>query len=177
MTTPFVGEIQLFGFNFAPVNWAFCNGALLSISQNPALFSLIGTTYGGNGTTTFALPNLQEHVPCGQGRGPGLSQRAVGQSFGESEVTLLETNLPRHTHSMTGYIDTDQSKRGSAPANGNGLTFPFAAEVFVDNAAADSQFSPNSIGRAGGSLPHENEQPYLALNFCIALDGVFPSFS
>jgi microcystin-dependent protein len=177
MTTPFIGEIQLFGFNFAPVGWASCAGNLLPISQNTALFSLIGTTYGGNGQTTFALPDFQGRAPTNQGHGPGLSTRTAGEPFGEAQVSLLDSEIPSHTHAVNLYAQRDPGKRSTDPQNGSGLSLPGNVAAFVTGAQPDTSFSAASIGPDGGSQAHENRQPYLAVNFCIALQGVYPSFS
>ena len=177
MTTPFVGEIQLFGFNFAPVGWAFCNGQTLPIAQNTMLFSLLGTYYGGNGQTTFQLPNLMARAPCNQGQGSGLSNRMIGESFGEDTVALTQLQMPQHSHDLTLFQQTDPSKLTGTPANGSGVTYPRATSAFAVGASADAAFAPTAIGSMGGSQPHENRQPYLAVNFCIALDGVYPAFS
>lgn len=179
MTTPYIGEIQAFGFNFNPRGWAFCNGATLPISQNTALFALLGTTFGGNGQTTFQLPNLAGRAACGVGQGPGLSNRTLGQTFGSSTVTLLETQMPGHNHVVNAYSHPDPSRRSSAPVANGGLSFldaSTAAKTFVGG-SPNTQFAPNMISPfQGGGQPHENQQPYLGLNFCIALQGVFPSF-
>ncbi|KRF00544.1 microcystin-dependent protein [Frateuria sp. Soil773] len=177
MTTPYTGEIQLFGFNFAPYAWAFCNGATLRITQNTALFSLLGTQYGGDGTTTFQLPNLVGRAPCSQGQGPGLTSRTIGGTFGENGVTLLTTQIPSHTHALTLLSQSDTTKRTGTPATGNALSTPTKISPFAANAAANAPFALNSIAPAGGNQPHENRQPYLAVNFCIALQGVYPSFN
>lgn len=178
MTTPYVGEIQLFGFNFAPRQWAFCNGATLSVAQNTALFSLLGTTYGGNGQTTFQLPNLVGRTACNQGHGPGLTPRRMGETFGENELGLQSTQIPMHSHGLTLFKSPDSSKRAAAPGTGYGVTFPVdaATKAFAAGAGADAPFADQSIGASGGGQPHENRQPYLAVNFCIALTGVYPSF-
>lgn len=175
MTTPFVGEIQVFGFNFVPNGWAACNGAVLPIAQNTALFSLIGVSYGGNGTTTFQLPNFTNRAPCSQGTGPGLTPRTIGETFGDNSVTLDQTTMPSHSHSLTIFRQTDSSKRSAAPGTGYGITPPDHSTPFV-SAAPTTTFAPNTIAPAGGSIPHENRQPFLALNYCIALQGVYPSF-
>lgn len=177
MTTPFVGEIQLFGFNFAPVNWSQCNGALLPISQNTALFSLIGTYYGGNGVNNFQLPNLAARVACGQGQGPSLSSRAIGDVFGEQNVTLLGTQMPQHTHSFNVYAQPDSTKRSNTPAAGNALSSPGKAAPFQPAGTPSTNFAPDMIAATGNNEPHNNQQPYLGVNFCIALNGAFPSFS
>lgn len=178
MSEPFIGEIQVFGFNFAPRGWAFCNGALLSIAQNTALFSLLGTTFGGDGQTTFRLPNFANRAVAGQGQGPGLSFRSDGQAFGEFTVTLTPSQMPLHTHSMVLFAQNDVSKRASTPATGAGLSVPSssAATPFTSPGNANATFSNQMIqGFSGGNQPHENRQPYLAMNFCIALEGIYPS--
>lgn len=172
MTEPFIGEIQLFGFNFAPKGWAYCNGALMAISQNTALFSLLGTTYGGDGRVTFALPNFVERSACGIGQGPGLTPRQQGEMFGEDAVTLIQTEMPAHSHGLNVFAVSDPDKRSGIPAAGFGLTTP-RAMTFADTGVP--QLFANDLGVGGGGQPHENRQPYLAMNFCIALNGIFPS--
>ena len=171
MSEPFIGEIQLFGFNFAPRDWAFCNGATLAIRQNTALFSLLGVAYGGDGTTTFQLPNFTGRTGCNQGTAPGLSQRSIGEVFGENNVTLSTSEMPAHSHGFTIYNQTDSAKRASAPSAGNALTLPIESSVTAKDAQPNAQFASNMIGLAGNNVPHENRQPYLAVNFCIALRG------
>src|SRR5687768_9561104 len=124
MTEPFIGQIQIFGFNFAPRGWAFCNGATLAIQQNTALFALLGTQYGGNGTTTFQLPNFVNRAGCTQGQGPALTPHSIGENFGSNSVTLTSQEMPAHTHPMQIYNQNDVSKRQSAPANGVALGSP-----------------------------------------------------
>lgn len=175
MSDPFIGEIQLFGFNFAPRMWASCQGQLMPISQNTALYSLLGTQFGGDGRTTFALPDLQGKAACGQGQGPGLSNRQVGQAFGEATVTLTENTMPAHSHAAVIYNQTDTAKKHDTPAFGDALTLPGKAGPFTGNDAVDTGFANGTVGPAGNSQPHSNVQPYLALNFCIALTGIFPS--
>ena len=178
MTQPFIGEIQLFGFNFNPRGWAFANGATLPISQNTALFSLLGVTYGGNGQTTFQLPNFAARAGCEQGNGPGLSPRTLGQSFGVNTVTLLSTQIPQHNHGINAYLPSDATKKVSAPVANGGLSQPSAtANKTFSTSAPNTTLAPNMISPSqGGGLPHENQQPYLAVNFCIALQGIYPSF-
>lgn len=176
MTEPFIGQIQLYGFNFAPRGWAFCNGATMAIQQNTALFALLGTQYGGNGQTTFMLPNFTTRAGCNQGQAPGLSQRTIGEAFGSPSVTLALQEMPSHNHSLNLYNQGDASKRTGMPVAGAALSVPTASIPFAANAQPNSQFSPVACGPAGSGLPHENRQPYLAANFCIALQGVFPSF-
>ncbi|NTF44596.1 microcystin-dependent protein [Rhizobium sp. AC27/96] len=176
MTQPFLGEIQLFGFNFPPYRWAFCNGATLPIQQNTALFSLLGIQYGGNGTSTFQLPNFTNRAGCNQGRGPGLTPRTAGENFGSNNITLTQAEMPAHMHSLTVFNQGDTAKRAAAPSTGAGLSLPNSSTPFLPSAQPNAQFAPNVIGIGGGSQPHENRQPYLAVNFSIALAGVFPSF-
>jgi microcystin-dependent protein len=172
MSQPFLAEIRMFGFNFAPRGWAFCNGQLLSISQNTALFSLLGTFYGGDGKVTFGLPNLQGSAAMGQGQGPGLSQRFLGESGGSATVTVLQSEMPLHTHGL----DT------SPVASLVGIPGPTVAigrsrglNAYQSNTTANLvQLNINAVGLAGGNNPHNNLQPYLTLNFCIAMQGVFP---
>ncbi len=179
MTEPFIGQIQQFGFNFNPRGWAFCNGATLPIQQNTALFALLGTTYGGNGQTTFQLPNFAGRGGCQQGQGPGLTPRSLGETFGTNTVTLTTAQMPAHTHPFNVYSQSDISKRAASPSAGNALSvatdsnaFPFLAPGTIN-----TTFSPNMIQpNAGGGQPHQNQQPYLGVNFCIALQGIFPSF-
>lgn len=173
MTEPFIGEIQLFGFNFAPKGWAHCNGALLAISQNTALFSLLGTQYGGDGRTTFGLPDFSGRSACGPGQGPGLTPRTQGEMFGQDSATLVQSQMASHSHRVNVYAESDPSKRSGTPTTGAGLTPPTGALTFASTAAA--QPFASDLGVGGGGLPHENRQPYLAVNFCIALTGVFPS--
>ena len=171
MSTPFIGEIQIYAFDFAPRTWATCNGQLLPINQNQALFSLLGTTYGGNGQTTFALPDLRGRVAIHMGQGPGLSSYVQGQTGGEERHTLSSSEIPQHTHSL-GVVDA----AGDA-ANPVGNRFGVAPSG-VGNAYGGSGGSGGSsvaVPSQGGNQPHNNLQPYLALNFCIALEGIFPS--
>ncbi|MFD9901592.1 phage tail protein [Mesorhizobium sp. NPDC059025] len=176
MTEPFLGEIQLFGFNFPPRGWAFCTGATVAVQQNSALYALIGTLYGGNGTTTFQLPNFVNRAGCNQGAGPGTTRRAAGDTFGESSVTLTAAEMPAHIHQFTIYNQGTTSKLAPSPSAGNSLALPGQSTPFVKTTTANAQFSPNMIGMAGSSQPHENRQPYIALNYCIAMAGVFPAF-
>lgn len=170
MSDPFVAEIRIFGFNFAPTGWAQCDGQILPISQNTALFSLLGTMYGGNGQSTFALPDLQGSVPMFWGQGQGLSLYDEGQTGGSDTVTLLQSEMPAHSHTWTASNQdgTDQSPVAELMAGGVGGVSTYAAP------SAIKQMSPNTIAPAGGDQPHNNLMPYLTLNFCIALQGVFP---
>ena len=172
---PFIGQIMLVGFNFAPRGWAFCNGQVVPINQNTALFALLGTTYGGNGQTTFALPDLRGRAPIGMGQGPGLSEYTQGQMAGTESVFLLSSQMPAHTHAML-----VSSEEATTPlANGTFLARLTDAEGAPANSAITTS-APNaflnqqSIGQAGGSLPHPNMQPYIAMNYIIALEGIFP---
>lgn len=167
MADPFVAEIRIFPFNFAPRGWAWCDGQLLPLSQNTALFSLLGTTYGGNGKSNFALPDLQGRAPMHPGQGPGLSLHDLGETGGSETVTLLESEIPGHTHAMR--ISAEDGNSRNAPANyvglGNNL---FAAP------GSPANMSSSMLAPAGGDQPHNNLQPYLTFYFCIALQGVFP---
>lgn len=168
MTTPYLAQIQIFSFQFAPRGWAQCNGQLLPIAQNQALFSLLGTTFGGNGTTTFALPDLRGRVPMHWGSGPGLGNVSLGQVAGTENVTLLSTNLPSHNHLA---VASSLAPTVGAAANNTWATGGAASYAASGNAA----MNPAAIGSAGGNQPHNNMQPTLTLNICIALQGIFPS--
>ena len=174
MSDPFIGEIQMYGFNFAPNQWAMCQGQLMPIQQNTALFSLLGTTFGGNGTSNYMLPNFVGNAACGQGQGIGLSQRVVGETFGSDTVTLLSTEMPAHVHGARVYNQTDPTKRTGIPGTGNSLTVPQTTGPFTNTNAINTAFAPQTIGVTGNGQPHANQQPYLALNFCISLAGTFP---
>ena len=180
MASPFVAEITMFGFNFPPQGWAFCRGQILPISQNTALFSLLGTTYGGDGRSTFALPNLQDQTAISFGQGPGLENYDLGETGGVSNVTLLNSEMPIHTHFANATIDraNTAAATGSVPATGAAGTpqKPTLAKIYSTN-VPNTQLNPLALGVTGSSLPHNNMQPYLTLNFCIALQGVFPSRS
>jgi len=166
----FVGEIRLFAGNFAPKDWAFCNGQLLPISQNTALFSILGTMYGGDGKTTFALPNLQGTAPMGQGQGPGLTNRVQGSKVGTSTVTLLTNQIPAHTH--TPNASTAIANLPDPTNNVWGSELPSGQKPYA--ATANTPMNPLALSVTGGTQPHNNTQPYLALNFIIALYGIFP---
>lgn len=165
MATPFIAQIQMFSFAFAPRNWAQCNGQLLPIAQNQALFSLLGTTYGGNGTTTFGLPDLRGRTPLHFGQGPGLSNRSLGQVGGIESVTLTSTQIPSHTHTV--------SANTAAPTLGTPAGNLWAQGNY--SASGASPMAAGDVGNSGGSQPHPNLSPYLTINFCIALAGIFPS--
>lgn len=170
MAEPFLAEIRVFSFNFAPRGWAFCNGQLIPITQNTALFSLLGTTYGGDGRINFGLPDLQGSVPVHPGQGPGLSNYVRGEVGGSSEVTLIAAEMPSHTHTLniSSLEGTENSPKNMYPSGyaGVGLYAPLGS--------ATTLMSPMMLGLAGGSQPHDNMMPYLALNFCMALEGEFP---
>jgi microcystin-dependent protein len=174
MSDQYLGEIRMFGCNFAPFQWAFCDGQILPISQNTALFSLLGTNYGGNGTSNFALPNLQGLVPLHQGNGVGLSPYSVGEQVGVSSVTLLTTEMPAHAHQAHGAIEAGDDTNTPAANTTLGLSAP---DPIYSKVATDPlvQFSPKAIQPTGNNLPHQNMQPYLAINFCIAMAGAFPA--
>jgi microcystin-dependent protein len=170
MTDQFVAEIRMVGFNFAPTGWAQCDGQLLPISQNTALFSLLGTFYGGDGKSTFALPNLQGSAPMFWGQGLGLSLRDLGQSGGESTVTLLESEIPAHQHSVnatTSPADVSSPTATTALARTTGGSGYAASGALVPLDAA-------TLAPVGGNLPHNNLMPFLVMNFCIAMQGIFP---
>jgi microcystin-dependent protein len=171
MSNQFVAEIRIFAGNFAPTGWALCNGQLMPISQNTALFSLLGTTYGGDGKSTFALPDLQGSAPMQQGQGPGLSLRVLGEVGGEQNVTLLQTEMPAHGHGVqaaagTGLADPTNNVWASG-AKGFG-------SVYSPSSGSNTPMSPAATSITGGNLPHNNMMPYLCLTFIIALQGVFP---
>jgi microcystin-dependent protein len=165
-----VAEIRIFPYNFAPTGWAFCDGQLLPISQNTALFSLLGTMYGGDGRTTFALPDLQGSVPIGSGQGPGLSARTVGMTGGVDYVSLLESEIPSHTHSFMASARPAAARHpsGAYLAAGQGVG------MYDANTQPTTTMAPAMTAAAGGSLPHNNAMPYLTTQICIALQGVFP---
>jgi microcystin-dependent protein len=169
MADPFVAEIRIFPFNFAPKGWAWCDGQLLPISQNTALFSLLGTTYGGNGKSNFALPDLQGRAPMHPGQGPGLSLHDLGETGGSDTVTLLESEIPAHSHgfSVSQGDASEQTPVGQRLATGIGIGQYGAV-------ASLTQLSPQMLAPAGGDQPHNNLMPYLTFYFCIALQGVFP---
>jgi microcystin-dependent protein len=177
MSEPYVGQIMIFSFNFAPQNWLFCNGALLSIVQNQALFAILGTTYGGDGRTTFAVPNIQDSCIVGSGQGPGLSNYALGETAGIAEVTLTQQQMPTHNHTANASAAKSTTDYVPGVTNGSWMGDQVrAGALFLPNTDG-SKFSAQTISIAGGSLPHPNEQPYLGMNYCIAQFGIFPSRS
>ncbi|MFN0317387.1 MAG: phage tail protein [Burkholderiales bacterium] len=172
MADPFIGQIQAFGFNFAPRGWAQCNGQLLPIAQNQALFALLGTFYGGNGQTTFGLPDLRGRSPIHVGQGPTLSNYTLGEQGGQESVTLTPQQMPQHTHTARALAGNGNSKvaAGNVWAKDAGVSSATYSSV-----APDSSMSAQAIASTGGSQPHENRPPYLVINWCIALEGIFPS--
>ncbi len=170
MSSPFVAEIRMFACNFAPTGWAQCNGQLLPLSQNTALFSLLGTMYGGNGKSNFALPNLQDAAPMHWGQGPGLTDRWIGEQSGSSSVTLLTTEIPSHNHAANAHAGVANSN----DAAGKAVARPFGGGLLFTNTASSAPMDPSALATAGGSQPHNNMMPSLVVNFCIALQGVFP---
>lgn len=167
---PFVAEIRIFPFNFAPKGWAWCNGQILPLSQNTALFSLLGTTYGGDGKSTFALPNLQGSCPMHPGQGPGLSLHDLGEIGGSETVTLLESEIPSHSHALRASLDPGDL---AIPAPTRSLASS-AQGVIYNTSAPTTPMAPESLTPAGGDQPHNNLMPYLTFYFNIALQGVFP---
>jgi microcystin-dependent protein len=177
MSDQFLAEIRIFPFNFAPSGWALCDGQLLSISQNTALFALLGTTYGGDGRVTFGLPNLQGAAPMQQGQGQGLSLRTLGEMAGEDAVTLLQSEMPLHNHFMMAHsgagANANVSNAALATTSWASGTSIGKVNVYSTTVPADTLMS-QTLAINGGDQPHNNLQPYLTLNFCIALQGIFP---
>jgi len=167
MSSSFLGEIRLFSFNYAPQGWALCNGQLLPINQNQALFSLLGTTYGGNGQTTFALPDLRGRAAMHSGNGHNLGEKA-----GEASHTLTISELPQHLHFETASTNVSSTNN---PTNALVLAQSTAANLYASGANSLVAMAPNALSNIGGSQPHENMQPYTVINFCISLQGIFPS--
>jgi microcystin-dependent protein len=170
----YIGEIRIFGGNYAPAKWLFCEGQLLSIQQNTALFSILGTMYGGNGTVTFALPDLRGSAPIGQGQGPGLTARGVGEMGGSASVTLLQAEMPNHTHSAMG---APQNGDTPSPADAVWAQYatgrpPVTTPLYAQ--ASDVTMAPAALNAAGKSQPHNNMQPYLPMRFIICMQGIFP---
>ena len=178
MSEPFLGQITLYGFNFAPYGWAQCNGQLLPVSQYAALFSLLGTAYGGNGTSTFGLPNLQGTVPVGQGQSTAGTTYLIGETGGSEIVTLLSTTVPPHTHSLSAANATADKNTLAAnlvPADGSGKGHGGVSVYTQPTAGPQVPLAPAAISQAGGNIPHTNIQPTLTANWCISLSGVFPT--
>jgi microcystin-dependent protein len=171
MSDQFLAEIRIFPFNFPPTGWAFCDGQIMPISQNTALFALLGTTYGGDGKSTFALPDMQGNTPMQPGQGQGLSLRDLGEMSGTESVTLLVSEIPFHTHTLMAVPEVADVQ---TPTNSTALGRSGGGSAYTATAANIVQLAPQALAPAGGSLPHNNMQPYLTLNFCIALQGIFP---
>lgn len=167
---PFVAEIRIFPFNFAPKGWAWCDGQILPLSQNTALFSLLGTTYGGDGKSNFALPDLQGRTPMHPGQGPGLSLHDLGETGGSETVTLLESEIPSHNHSLQTFNDVGEDR---IPGPSESLARSTGGQLYAPLGPLVSM-APQSLAPAGGSQPHNNMMPYLTFYFCIALQGVYP---
>lgn len=171
MSSPFMGEVRVFAGTFAPQQWSLCNGQLLPISQNDALFALLGTTYGGDGVNTFALPDARGRTPVGLGQGSGLANRVLGEKYGTETVTLVSGNLPAHTHAA---MVSDTTADQTAPAN----NLIGKARHYLPSTVTPinlGQLNPQAIGASGGSQPHENMMPFLCMSFIICLQGLFPS--
>jgi microcystin-dependent protein len=171
MPQPFLGEVVCGGWDFCPAGWAECNGQLLPISGNDTLFNLLGTTYGGDGMSTFAMPNIQSRTLMGVGSGPGLQPKVLGEQGGEEQVTLLSSQMPTHSHGLQAH---NGAERAATPRDRLLGQTPASAPVYTV-AAPDTAMHPAALGVAGGSQPHNNLQPYLALKCCIATQGAFPS--
>jgi microcystin-dependent protein len=171
MSSPFVGEIRMFGGNFPPAGWAFCDGSLLSIAENETLFNLIGTTFGGDGQSTFALPDLRGRIPIHQGTGAGLSTHIMGEISGMETVTLTVQQIPAHGHVFSG---STASAAELSPA-GAVVASPTNIDLYRPGATIDQALAPNAISVSGGSQPHDNMQPFLCVSFIISLFGIFPS--
>ncbi len=178
MSDQFVGEIRIMGFNFAPTGWAFCDGQILPLSQNTALFSLLGTFYGGDGRSNFALPNLQNSAPLNMGQGNGLSPYFIGQSGGEPAVTLLQSEMPVHAHGALAVANAggQNPNPNNPPVTWSELT-QRGLVAYAPSSPQNVQMNPFALSITGGSQPHNNMPPYLTLNFCIALQGIFPARS
>jgi microcystin-dependent protein len=177
MMEPFIGEIMLFAGNFAPRGWAFCNGQEISIAQNTALFSILGTTYGGNGQTTFKLPDLRGRAPIHLGQGPGLTGRILGEMSGSENVTLNQTQIPAHTHSLMGNNGGANTSMNDKAVLSNQINDDGELLNTYNSGFPSTTLSSHSISSIGGGQPHNNMQPYLVMNYCIALEGIFPSRS
>jgi len=170
MSEPFLGEVRIFAGNFPPTGWAFCNGQLIPIAQNTALFSLLGTYYGGDGVRNFALPNLVQRMPLHQGDGPGLSPRELGESGGSSAVALQQNQIPSHSHAQ----QATTAVATTIGANNSMLSRPISPNPPYHDGNNLQAMGPAALGVSGGSAPHNNQQPYLQVNFMIAMQGIFP---
>jgi microcystin-dependent protein len=174
MTDQFLGEIRMFGGTFAPTGWATCDGQLMPISQNTALFSLLGTQFGGDGRTTFALPDLRARLPVHQGNGAGLTPRTLGESGGSSTVALIGQQLPPHTHQLNAFVGRGPTP-AATPAKGDSLTTSVQGSAYASGASANAPMNPAVLSTAGGGQPHNNMMPSQSLMFIIALQGIFPA--
>ena len=174
MADPFTAEIRAFGFDFPPANWAFCNGQMVAIQQNSTLYSLLGSTYGGNGTTNFNLPNLQGQAPVGVGTGPGLTMRVVGDQIGSRTAALDQTMMAAHTHTIVAEAITVAAQAQLTPLATSFLTRNLGEQIYCDSPGTPAAMDPLMISPTGGAQPHANMQPYLVMNFCICLYGEFP---
>ena len=180
MTQPFLGEIRMFSFNYAPKSYAMCNGQLLPLAQNLQLFALLGTTYGGDGVTTFALPDLRGQWVVGRGQGAGLTDRLMGETGGQDFVTLDEGQMPSHTHTVTGTMGSMVPDRSTSPqnrfwSNDPKAATPAAQEPPYKDTQPDTNMSPGTIADTGGNQAHENRSPFLTITYCIALQGPVPT--
>jgi microcystin-dependent protein len=169
---PFVAEIRVVGFNFPPTGWAYCNGQVLPISQNTALFSLLGTNYGGNGASNFALPDIQDSTVIGPGQGPGLTERFIGEQGGVEFVTLIESEMPAHNHMLRANV---QPATLGAGAPDRSFARAVGGNIYKGADTPTALMAPQSLAPAGGSLPHNNMMPFLTLNYVIAMQGIFPA--
>lgn len=174
MSDQFIAEIRIFPFNFAPPGWAMCNGQILPIAQNMALFSLLGTTYGGDGVKTFALPHLRGALPLKFGQGPGLSAYAPGQSGGVTSVVLSRGQLPAHSHGLRAFTEADAAPHAVPQAN-DSLTTSQGGDAYAARGGTLAPMGPSQVGNAGGDAAHNNQMPSVTLNYCIALTGIFPA--
>lgn len=175
MSEPFVGEIRMFAGNFAPRGWAFCDGQLLAVSQNDALFSLLGTIYGGDGRTTYGLPDLRGRIPIHAGSGPGLSNRRLGSKAGTEKETITVNQLPSHNHTWKATTANASNRTPVATPNTNAYAQPLNTQVYSDNISNETGFNGSMVGNTGGSRSHTNLQPFLCIHFIIALFGIYPS--
>lgn len=176
MTEPFLGEVQIFGFNFAPVNWALAAGQVVPIRQYSGLYSLYGITFGGDGVNTFSLPNLASRMACGGGQSPGNTRRTIGQPFGSTGVSLTAAEMPMHNHVFADYQIGDASKQTGVPTMTSAVGSTNTSNIFAPLGQVTT-LNGNAIGISGGGAPHENRQPFLGLAYAVALSGVFPAFN
>ncbi len=178
MTEPFLGEVQILGFGFAPLNWSLANGQLMSIQQSTALYSLYGASFGGDGSRTFGLPNLAARMACGAGQSPGNSPRSLGQPFGAAGIALSGDNMPVHTHGFNDYQPEGAGKLSGVPATGSAVGTTNGVNLFgPQSASASTTMNGAAISLSGSGMTHENQQPSLGLIYAVAMTGVFPAFS